>query len=185
MLRPRPPADFPPPPGIPLCERLTWHLDEGCGSNRKFRRKIFNRLPERFAGPVARRYVELYEGKSEQDANLFLLDIGDRFAWNAADLVATDDQLVDTAKHRARHCSEIAGDAGCLSMGVCTGCSVRPAGGCRAAGSERTDNGPRSNGQAHGRDVVAPCPAADRCASPGRGRNRHRDGPPACRDLRQ
>ena len=78
---------------------------------------MFRRLPERFAVPVAHRYTEIYEGQSVRDANLFLLEIGDRFAWNQVGFVATDDQLIQTAKLRASFCSQVAADAGCVEDG--------------------------------------------------------------------
>jgi hypothetical protein len=69
-----------------------------------FRRPILNRLPERFAIPIAERYVKIHAENSRRDANLYLLDTNDSLTSYALSLSASDDDLVNYAKAAARDC---------------------------------------------------------------------------------
>ncbi len=101
--------DLPPPADLWLPEQLTWHLDEGCGSNRRFRRRIFQKLPERMALPLAKSYASLYESRGQRDANLFLLSVVEKCGRQALSLAASDDDIVAFAKRCAHDCRVIAG----------------------------------------------------------------------------
>lgn len=94
------------PSGLPNGERLTWDLDEGCGGNRKFRRRIFQVIPEAFHSALAARYRDLYV-ESECEANLFLLDTVEHFNFKTISLAASDERLVEIAACRARECARI------------------------------------------------------------------------------
>ena len=109
-MRPRTDSrDIPPPPDLWLPEKLTWHLDEGCGLNRRFRRRIFQKLPERLALPLAESYASLYENLGQRDANLFLLGVVEKCGRQALSLAASDDDIVSFAARCAKDCSVIAG----------------------------------------------------------------------------
>ncbi len=53
-------GEFPVPPVpyyITEAERLCWHLDGPAGDDRRWRRGIFPKFPDRFAIPLARQYI--------------------------------------------------------------------------------------------------------------------------------
>ena len=101
-------ADVPPSELLPIGELLTWHLDEGCGSNRRFRRQKFLGIPASFHTPIARRYEELYR-RSEPAANRFLLEIAPHFKTSTLSMAASDEDLAAFAERRAEDCRKMAG----------------------------------------------------------------------------
>ena len=87
-------------------ERIVWHLDDSDGDDRRFRREIFREWPNRIAEAVARAYRVRYETQGQREANLFLLDMQDKFKPASMALAWNDDELVAEAERVSKQCRE-------------------------------------------------------------------------------
>ncbi|MBW8364930.1 MAG: replication endonuclease [Rhizobium sp.] len=107
-------------------ERIVWHLDDSDGDDRRFRREIFQQWPSKIAEAVAKTYRVRYETQGQREANLFLLDMRDRFKPASMALAWNDDELVSEAEQASNRCREALGlYPGCLDeilrllLGIC------------------------------------------------------------------
>jgi hypothetical protein len=87
-------------------ERIVWHLDEGDGGDRLYRRDIFQQWPNQIAEAVAKTYRVRYETKGQREANLFLLDMQEKFKPANMALAWNDDELVAEAERASKQCRE-------------------------------------------------------------------------------
>src|SRR5574340_457815 len=87
-------------------ERITWHLDDSEGDDRRFRREIFREWPNRIALAVAKAYRVHYETQGQRPANLFLLDMQEKFKPTKMALAWNDDELVAEAERASKRCRE-------------------------------------------------------------------------------
>jgi Bacteriophage replication gene A protein (GPA) len=87
-------------------ERITWHLDDSDGDDRRFRHEIFREWPNRIAYPVAEMYRDRYESQGQQPANLFLLDMQEKFKPANMGLAWNDDELVAEAERASKRSRE-------------------------------------------------------------------------------
>lgn len=87
-------------------ERIVWHLDNSDGDDRRFRREIFREWPNRIAYAVAEAYRDRYETQGQRPANLFLLDMQDKFKPSSMALAWNDDELVSEAERASKQCRE-------------------------------------------------------------------------------
>lgn len=86
-------------------ERIASVFDEDLGDFR-FRRNTLSKLPDSFALPVARTYVDLYQDHGRRAANLYILDVEDELAgYGALRLASNDDDLISKAKELADRCT--------------------------------------------------------------------------------
>lgn len=88
-------------------ERITWHLDDSDGDDRRFRHEIFRQWPNRIALAVAKLYRVRYESQGQQAANLFLLDMQEKFKPASMALSWNDDELVAEADRASKRCREV------------------------------------------------------------------------------
>lgn len=93
---------FPFPDIASLPEKIAATANE---EDWKFRRPIFNRLPNRLAIPVAHQYVDIHTTKSRRDANLYLLDVEEDLSSQALSISSNDDDLCAYAKEASKRCS--------------------------------------------------------------------------------
>ena len=87
-------------------ERIVWHLDDSDGGDRLFRREIFRQWPNKIAEAVAKAYRVRYETQGQREANLFLLDMQDKFRPSSMALAWNDDELVSEAERASKRCRE-------------------------------------------------------------------------------
>lgn len=87
-------------------ERIVWHLDDSDGDDRRFRREIFREWPNRIALAVAQTYRVRYETEGQRPANLFLLDMQEKFKPANMALAWNDDELVAEAERASKRCRE-------------------------------------------------------------------------------
>lgn len=87
-------------------ERSVWHLDNSDGDDRRFRHEIFRQWPNRIAYPVAQAYRERHDTQGLREANLFLLDLQDKFKPSSMALAWNDDELVSEAERASKQCRE-------------------------------------------------------------------------------
>lgn len=85
-------------------ERIVWNLDNSDGDDRRFRRDIFQQLPNRFALAIAETYRVRYETQGQRPANLFLLDMQEKYQPAHMALAWSDDELVKEAKRVSKLC---------------------------------------------------------------------------------
>ncbi len=85
-------------------ERITWYLEEPDNPNREWRRRVFSKMPNRFAKPVANIYRDLYLSGSKQKANEFLLDIEKQIRSGSFLIGSSNESLRDSARDRANAC---------------------------------------------------------------------------------
>lgn len=97
----------PPPQWASEADRLVWHLDRSEGDDRRFRRKIFMQWPNRIALAVAQKYKDIWENQGQCPANLFLLDLEEKFKPSNLKLASQDDELVAEAEKAGKRCREI------------------------------------------------------------------------------
>ncbi|MGO9446413.1 MAG: replication endonuclease, partial [Thiobacillaceae bacterium] len=96
-----------PPEWATQAERIVWHLDNSDGDDRRFRREIFAKWPKRIALAVAETYRDRYETKGQRTANLFLLDMQDKFEPSNMVLAWDDDQLIAEGKRASKGCRNV------------------------------------------------------------------------------
>jgi len=72
-----------------------------------FRKEIVNRMPFHFKRPIAERYDVIYKNKGRRDANLFLLELDEKFKKYKVKLAGDDEYLCQFAKNHARECHRI------------------------------------------------------------------------------
>jgi len=91
-------------------ERVTWGmgLASDMGADRRFRRRVFNALPDRFANPLADRYALTYRREGLHAANQSLLTAEAVLSTAALRYASSDDDLCAFAGRRSRQCSQIA-----------------------------------------------------------------------------
>lgn len=87
-------------------ERIVWHLDDSDGDDRRFRHEIFRQWPNRIALAVANAYRDLYETQGQRPANLFLLDMQEKFKPANMALAWNDDELIAEAERSSKRCRE-------------------------------------------------------------------------------
>jgi hypothetical protein len=87
-------------------ELIVWHLDNSNGGDRLYRRDIFRQWPNKIAEAVAKIYRVRYETRGQREANLFLLDIQDKFKPASMALAWNDDELVAEAERASKRCRE-------------------------------------------------------------------------------
>ncbi|OZA31069.1 MAG: hypothetical protein B7X93_01060 [Hydrogenophilales bacterium 17-61-9] len=87
-------------------ERIVWHLDDSDGGDRLYRRDIFRQWPNKIAEAVAKTYRVRYETQGQREANLFLLDMQDKFKPASMALAWNDDELVAEAERAGKRCRE-------------------------------------------------------------------------------
>lgn len=87
-------------------ERIVWHLDDSDGDDRRFRHEIFRQWPNRIALAVARAYLPRYEVQGQCEANLFLLEMQEKFKPSNMALAWNDDELVAEAERASKRCRE-------------------------------------------------------------------------------
>ncbi|WP_296753650.1 replication endonuclease [Thiobacillus sp.] len=87
-------------------ERIVWHLDNSDGDDRRFRHEIFRQWPNRIAYAVAKSYRERHDTQGLREANLFLLDMQDKFKPSSMALAWNDDELVSEAERASKRCRE-------------------------------------------------------------------------------
>ncbi len=90
-------------------ERSVWHLDNSDGDDRRFRHEIFRQWPNRIAYAVAKTYRERHDTQGLREANLFLLDMQDKFKPSSMALAWNDDELVSEAERASKQCREALG----------------------------------------------------------------------------
>ena len=90
-------------------ERIVWHLDNSDGGDRRFRREIFQQWPNKIAEAVAKTYRVRYETQGQREANLWLLDMQDKFKPSSMALAWNDDELVAEAERASKRCREALG----------------------------------------------------------------------------
>ncbi|MCD6704915.1 MAG: replication endonuclease [Thiobacillus sp.] len=81
-------------------------MDDSDGDDRRFRREIFREWPDRIALAVAKAYRVRYETQGQRPANLFLLDIREKFKPTKMALAWNDDELVAEAERASKRCRE-------------------------------------------------------------------------------
>ena len=124
--------ELPPPVHASQAEKITWALDGPDGANRRFRKQLFDQLPDSFATSLAGRYVALYENNGERDANLLFLDNLARLEDFTLPLDSSDSDLVEYARARAKECQRMLGHAAGLEVAiagmerVCLRCGIAP-----------------------------------------------------------
>lgn len=87
-------------------ERIVWHLDNSDGGDRLYRRDIFRQWPNKIAVAVAKTYRVRYETQGQREANLFLLNMQDKFKPASMALAWNDDELVAEAERASKRCRE-------------------------------------------------------------------------------
>lgn len=87
-------------------ERILWHLDNSDGDDRRFRHEIFREWPNRIAYAVAETYRERHDAQGLREANLFLLDMREKFKPANMALAWNDDELVTEAERASKRCRE-------------------------------------------------------------------------------
>lgn len=87
-------------------ERITWHFDDSDGDDRRFRHEIFRQWPNRIALAVAKAYLPRYKTLGQREANLFLLDMQEKFKPASMALAWNDDELVAEAERASKRCRE-------------------------------------------------------------------------------
>jgi hypothetical protein len=97
---------YPPTEWNSEAERIVWHLDNSDGGDRLFRREIFRQWPNKIALAVARAYLPRYESQGQREANLFLLDMQEKFKPSSMALAWNDDELVAEAERASKRCRE-------------------------------------------------------------------------------
>lgn len=114
-------------------ERIVWHLDDSDGDDRRFRREVFREWPNRIALAVARTYQVHYETQGQRPANLFLLDMQEKFKPANMALAWNDDELVSEAERASKRCREALdlyrtnlGEALRLIFGICNSYGLHP-----------------------------------------------------------
>lgn len=95
---------YPPTEWASEAERVVWHLDNSDGDDRRFRREIFQQWPNRIAYAVAKTYRVRYETQGQRPANLFLLDMQEKFKPTNMGLAWSDDELVAEAERASKRC---------------------------------------------------------------------------------
>lgn len=98
-----------PPEWVTPADRNTWHLDSGNGLDRRFRHKTFKQWPDKIALAVARVYQDKYICYGRQPANLFLLEMQEKFKPGSMALAWNDDELVTEAERASKQCREALG----------------------------------------------------------------------------
>ncbi len=96
----------PPAEGASEAERIVWHLDNSDGGDRLYRRDIFRQWPNKIAEAVAKIYRVRYETQGQREANLFLLDMQDKFKPASMALAWNDDELVEEAERASKRCRQ-------------------------------------------------------------------------------
>jgi len=96
------------PPSEPAskAEQIVWHLDNSDGDDRRFRSEILREWPSKIAEAVAKTYRVRYETQGQREANLFLLDMQDKFRPSSMALAWNDDELVSEAERASKRCRE-------------------------------------------------------------------------------
>lgn len=97
---------YPPTEWNSEAERIVWHLDDSDGGDRLFRREIFRQWPNRVALAIAKAYRLRYESQGQREANLFLLDMQEKFNPSSMALAWSDDELVAEAERASKRCRE-------------------------------------------------------------------------------
>jgi hypothetical protein len=101
-----PNSSIPPcPQHFPAAERDTWHI--GSAEDRRWRSVKFPKLPLSFQAAVASTYIRIYLAENLQQANLYLLEVTDRFDTFSAKLISEPDELNDFARVKAKACARI------------------------------------------------------------------------------
>ena len=85
-------------------ERIVWHLDNSDGDDRRFRHEVFRQWPNKIAEAVAKTYRERHETQGLREANLFLLDMQEKFKPSSMALAWNDDELVSEAEWASKQC---------------------------------------------------------------------------------
>ena len=97
---------LPPSTWASEAERIVWHLDNSDGDDRRFRHEIFRQWPNRIAFAVAKAYLNRYRTHGLREANLFLLDMQEKFKPANMALAWSDDDLVSEAERASKRCRE-------------------------------------------------------------------------------
>ena len=95
---------FPPTEWASEAERITWHLDNSDGDDRRFRHEVFRQWPNRIAHAVAKAYLPRYETQGQREANLFLLGMQVKLNQTSMTLAWNDDELIEEAKRVSKRC---------------------------------------------------------------------------------
>lgn len=101
-------------------EKSVWNLGlkSDIGADRRFRRAVFNALPDRFAAPLADHYRDLYYREGLQVANGSLLEAQAALSDAALRYAESDDDLCAFAARRARQCTLISARASSLQLAL-------------------------------------------------------------------
>jgi len=96
------------PPSEPAskAEQIVWHLDNSDGDDRRFRSEILLEWPSKIAEAVAKTYRVRYETQGQREANLFLLDMQDKFKPASMALAWNDDELIEEAQRLSKRCRQ-------------------------------------------------------------------------------
>lgn len=97
----------PMPYDLTAADQICWRYDGPCGSDRRWRRQIFRRIPDRFAVPLAEQAQARYEHEGRKAGNLHLLNASERIDQTSIRLASSDEDLCHLAKVRAAACSRI------------------------------------------------------------------------------
>ena len=86
-------------------QHTAWYLGESDGSDRSYLVGKFSQFPERFHAVIRKQYQQVYEGTGRRQANRLLHDLAEQFTECSIQLAASDDEIVQVAKDRARECA--------------------------------------------------------------------------------
>ncbi|OGU20471.1 MAG: hypothetical protein A2580_15385 [Hydrogenophilales bacterium RIFOXYD1_FULL_62_11] len=82
-------------------------MDNSDGDDRRFRHEIFRQWPNRIAYAVAKTYLNRHNTHGLSEANLFLLDMQEKFKPANMALAWNDDDLVSEAERASKRCREV------------------------------------------------------------------------------
>lgn len=94
---------------LPLHEALAVTLGHPDRADQLFRYDILRKIPWRFLKPIGRQYQSAYQKNGRRDANLLLLDFENHvndISQENIRLAASDDEVIQVAKARAKTCHQ-------------------------------------------------------------------------------
>ena len=93
MLNPTPVC----PPRLSEANHITWDLSDPFGEDRRFRERLFAKLPRLFQAPIARAYRKLYRSRGRSPANTYLRDLANDLTYHTTELATNEDAVTGFA----------------------------------------------------------------------------------------
>ena len=102
------PNTMPPcPPRFSEADRITWDLSDSLGDDRKFREKLFAKLPTQFQVPAARTYRKLFLSLGRTTANSYLRELVENLEYHITELATNEEAVNLYAERRSLECSNM------------------------------------------------------------------------------